>query len=60
MTTKNTEGINRTLQTQLEKYRNRIAELPFTKERSRLVDLVTCLLEEGTARDGQTTNIEKD
>jgi len=57
MRTKNTDRINKTLRSQLEKYRNRIAELPFTNERSRLVDLVTCLLEEGTD-NGQAKNIE--
>lgn len=57
MKTKNTDRINKTLGSQLEKYRNRIAELPFTNERSRLVDLVTCLLEEGTD-NGQKRNIE--
>ena len=57
MRTKNPERIDKTLRSQLEKYRNRIAGLPYTNERSRLVDLATCLLEEGTA-NGQTKNIE--
>ncbi len=58
MKTKTPERISRSLQDQLEKYRDRLVKLSYTNERSRLVDLVTCLLE-GTA-DGQKTNIGKD
>lgn len=54
MKNRNTDYIprmNKTLWNHLEKYRNRIAELPYTNERSRLVDCITVVLEEGSGNE---------
>ena len=57
MKTKTPEHINKSLKSQLEKYRERLVKLPYTNKRSRLVDLVICFLE-GTG-NGQKRNIKQ-
>lgn len=51
--------LSKTTRRGLEVFRGRILKLPYTKERSRLVDLVTCLLE-GTAENAKTKDFGQD
>lgn len=51
--------MSKTLQSQLMKYRDRLANSPYTPKKSSLVDCITYLLEEGTA-NGQAKNSGKD
>jgi len=44
---KKSNRISKTLKNQLEKYRDRITDLPYSAERSRLVDCATYMVEEG-------------
>ncbi len=49
MTNNSIPRMNKTLQKELKKYRDKIAELPITPKRSSLVDCITFVLEGGSS-----------
>lgn len=55
----NIPRLSKTTRRGLEVFKGRILKSPYTNERSRLVDLVTCLLE-GTAENAKAKDFGQD